>query len=130
MNGDINYDAQSQGVQGDGKSFSRADLAKIAKNHRLLLSALLVHFLMIFIPLGSGIATLISLGVSAFSIFAMFQLGRALKQKMVVTILIMLALLIPYLNILVILALHGQAMKVFKANDMKVGFLGAKPNFT
>ncbi|MEO0887304.1 MAG: hypothetical protein AAFV85_17060 [Cyanobacteria bacterium J06634_6] len=122
-------------TQENAKTFSRERLVKIAKYQSLVLYALLVSILIevaaAFIPLDDSllpILTIVSLSARAFGVFALFQLGRAMKQNIAITIIVAALQFVPYLNFLILYAMSGSASKILKEHNIKVGLLGANPS--
>ena len=112
-------------------SFSRPELQKIAKYHRLVLWSLLAVIpgnLSNLVFSDQRIVFAVYFAAAVFQIFALYKLGRSLKISVVLLILFMLGLFVPLLSLLILLFLHDKAMKAMKAAGVKVGFMGADPN--
>jgi sugar phosphate permease len=112
-------------------SFSRPELQKIAKYHRLVLWSILAVIpgsLSNLVFSDQRIVFVVYFAAAVFQIFALYKLGRSLKISVVLLILFMLGLFVPLLSLLILLFLHDKAMKAMKAAGVKVGFMGADPN--
>jgi sugar phosphate permease len=109
-------------------TFSRLELQKIAKYHKLLLWSILAAIaanLSRFYLGDHPIGLLVYFGAAAFQIFTLYKLGKSLQLSIVWIILFILGLFVPLLGLLILLLMHDKAMKAMKAAGVKVGFMGA-----
>jgi hypothetical protein len=112
-------------------TFSRLELQEIAKYHRLLLWSILTAIVANLFRLSAGdptIGLIVYFGAAIFQIFALYNLGKALKLSTVWMILLIVGLFVPFIGLLVLLLMHDKAMKAMKAAGIKVGFMGASPS--
>lgn len=112
-------------------TYTRPDLQKIARNHRLLLwsilAAILANLSSFFIG-NQPIGLVVYFAAAGFQIFALYKLGRALKISAIWMLVFILGSFVPILGLLLLLFIHDRAMKAMKAAGIKVGFMGADPN--
>lgn len=112
-------------------AFTRPELQKIAKYHKLLLwsilAAILANLTSFFLD-NQTIGLPVYLAAAAFQIFSLYKLGRSLKLSMVWMVLLILGLFVPVLGLIILLLVHDKAMKALKAAGIPVGFMGADPN--
>lgn len=112
-------------------TFSRLELQKIAKYHKLLLWSILAAIAANLSRLYLGdhlIGLPVYFGAAAFQIFALYKLGKSLKLSSVWMILFILSLFVPLLGLVILLLMHDKAMKAMKTAGIKVGFMGANSN--
>lgn len=111
-------------------TYSRPELQKIAKYHKLVLWSILVAVVANLSRVSWGnqpIGYFVYLIAAAFQIFALWKLGRSLKLSVVSMVLLMMGLFLPFIGLLILLFLHDKAMKTMKAAGIKVGFMGVDP---
>jgi hypothetical protein len=102
-------------------------LNRIASGQRLMIYSILVSMTGIALRTTMGpSAALISVGASAFAIYAAVRLSGALGSGAVTRILYGGAMIIPVVNLIVMLILSGRATRALRAGGYEVGLLGAR----
>ncbi|OCQ96692.1 hypothetical protein AMR42_02675 [Limnothrix sp. PR1529] len=112
-------------------AFSRLELQRIAKDHRLLLWSILAGLIAILVRflIGDELTSwILYLAAGIFQVVALYKLGRSLKLSIVWMTLLVIGLFIPLLGLLILLLVHDKAMKAMKSAGVPVGFMGADPN--
>lgn len=116
-------------------SFTRSELRKVAKYYRLVSWAILasigVNVLLLLSassPSTQLIALILLVLVGIFQFYVLYNLGKSLKFSGALLVLIVLSVFIPILALGILAYMHSQAMKLFKAAGVKVGFMGANPD--
>lgn len=120
---------------------SRCQLITLAAAQRELLCAVLAATVvyvgnMIFIGLLEEIPPLIMLAsviglavlaivVVVVQIFAVVRISRALQENLSTAIVFGLLMLLPFLSLIILLALNGMASKRFQQAGIRVGLFGA-----
>lgn len=113
-------------------NMNEVDLIKVATRQRgliwlILLSilAMLGFFALISV---SSIAVLIFGGfLIIFQLLALiqtFRLSAAMKSGYILPILLIFGIVIPFLGLIMLLLISGQANGLFKAAGVKIGFMG------
>jgi len=104
--------------------FSKDELRQICKSQNLLMYAVLVGvsaYFLVHIPV---VGLLLVLAIAAFEIYAVYQLGTALRINTVLVIILCLCMFIPCISLLLLVLLSGRASKLLKANGVRVGLMG------
>jgi hypothetical protein len=104
----------------------------IHQKHLLTCFALLVLFTVLALctraPVAQGFRTpviaIYSL-IAIFTVFWAFMLTNDLKDNMLIALIVALCLLLPFFNLLILMAVNLEATKVLKDNGVPVGFSGA-----
>jgi hypothetical protein len=124
---------------------ANADVTEVAKYQRLLILAISAHIVMVFVGIAARVNAvsvervageidptmlvvgLIQLTVGIASIVMLMLLMSALQRPMVSRILAAIAMLIPLIGLIVLLAMNQRATKTLQAAGYTVGLMGAKP---
>lgn len=112
-------------------TFSRLELQEIAKYHRLLLWSILAAVVANLSRVSlqtQAIGLMVYLAAAAFQIFALYNLGKALKLSSVWMFCLIVGLFLPIVGLLILLTMHNKTMKAMKSAGIKVGFMGADPD--
>lgn len=104
--------------------FSKDQLRQIAKSQNLLMWALLAGLAAFFIAHIPFLGLPLVIIVVVFEIYALYQLGTALRLPLVW--LMCVGMLIPCVSLLILVLVSGRASKILKAAGVRVGFMGGR----
>jgi len=99
------------------KAWNKQDLMEMAKWHGYILWMLLLGGIALFIPYGPIIAGLIS-------VYFTYKLAVAIRSS--VPWLYAIFIVLPWTSFITLIVIHIMTMKIYKANGIQVGFMGAK----
>lgn len=105
-------------------AYTKADLRHLCKSQNLLMYAVLAGFSAFFVSHIPLLGIPIVLGIVAFEIYAVYQLGLALRISTPLVILLCLCMFIPCVSLLLLVLLSGRASKILKANGVRVSLMG------
>jgi hypothetical protein len=104
--------------------FTTPELRHICKSQNLLMVAVLAGFATFFIIKIPVVGLFLVLGVAAFEIYALFQLGTALRMSPTVVALLCLCMFIPFVSLVILVVVSGRASKLLKARGVRIGLMG------
>ena len=88
---------------------------------RLLIWAMLASLVGWLIPFAFLIAI-------PFQLYCVYKLAQALQMGTAISILFLIAMVIPFVSLVCLLALNNAATRDLKEAGIKVGLMGAKPS--
>lgn len=108
-------------------TFVDDQIQAVAKAQRMLLLCVLASIIGNIIMSSNGVVGLamlpVMLGIAGFSIWSVYKLCKALERNPIIWI---LAMFIPFVNFICLVALSSSATAFLKSHGIKVGLLGAK----
>ena len=114
------------------------DISRVARAQKTLIASMAIILVAVILPFVVGRApwlalvdALLNLVSIVMAVIGAFQMGRALKENMGLTLLWCLAIvgfvfIDGILSLIVIAILSAKATKVIRKSGLKVGFLGAR----
>jgi hypothetical protein len=103
------------------------EIEEIAKAQRMFLLSILANFVVgILMKTGAlvGLALApVALGIAIFSIWCVYRLCKSLSMGSVLWV---IAMFIPIINVIFLLVLNQKATRYLKNRGIEVGLLGAK----
>ena len=102
--------------------FTKDQLRLIAKNQNLLMWAVLAGFGAFFIAHIPILGLPLVLAIVVFEIYALYQLGTALRLPLVW--LMCVGMFVPCVSLIILLLVSGRASKILKAAGVRVGIMG------
>lgn len=101
-------------------------IENVALGQKFIIYAILVNFLSMGLQFAVGeIAGLIGIVAIGLSLIGMFRLASGLGYSMASTVLLVIFMLVPLVNIITLLILSSRATKALRSAGFKVGLLGA-----
>ena len=134
-----NREAQpSEGPPATAEGRPSVDIARVARAQKTLIASMAIILVAVILPFVAGRAPWLALVDASLNLVSIvmavlgaFQMGRALKENMGLTLLWCLAIvgfvfIDGILSLIVIAILSAKATKVIRKSGLKVGFLGAR----
>lgn len=124
------YAAPKSNWSGHRDGVDRFRAEKVRVGQRLAIYAILVQIVGVIAQIAiHPIFSLLLLVALVMSLIGVSQLGRHLYGSVGYSILFVILMFVPLVNLLTLLAVNGKATKYLRSAGYKVGFLGAgKPS--
>ncbi|HRE14300.1 MAG TPA: hypothetical protein PLD37_08920 [Usitatibacteraceae bacterium] len=107
------------------------DPARVASAQRLLILSIALLLVSVGLDVAGvkvpGVSLVFALGAIVVAVAGAILMGRALGFHWAIVVLCSLAMVVDFLNLIVLAVLNARAMKVLRAAGWRVGFLGSRP---
>ncbi len=108
--------------------YTDAQVLTIAKKQKILLWLILASIAVLFariFGIGHVIWSLMQLSINIINLVFIYQLATALNLRTGLVWGVVVAMLVPIVNIILLLAVNGKATGIIRGKGIKVGLMGA-----